>query len=343
MIYGASTHAGKKILNHALTLNYKPVLAGSQGQELVEISFQTGLPCKVFTMKETKKIQLFLENISVLILCQTLSSREHKRLLKACLLSGVHYIDRSHDIVSYQHVMDYASRYYKAGLTSVPGLHPSVILSDFVASTLKSQLHDAQSLSLACSESFTSLHSMVNSLQRGGRVLVDSKLRKPDSSEETLLVPFNGTDTLTVTSAQADLLAAWQATRIPHVSFYRKADEKEVRLRKHFQKIRWLLHFPLFKKWVYSQENFLIRHFRIKAFYPKKYTVWGKATNPNGKSLSLRIEIVQDYDLALDVCFKVLEKLLNGELRAGLLTSSQILGSEYWQSSENLTMILPPN
>lgn len=340
MIYGASTLIGKKILNQALTLGYQPVLAGRQGQELVELSFQTGTRCCVFTPNETKKIQFFLKDISLLLLCDTLSAREHKRILKACLLKGIHYVDISNDVFSYEHVQSFASRFQAAGLSAIPGLHPSVILSDFVASSLKSHLHDANSLSLACSESFTSLLSLVNSLQRGGRVLRNSKLCSPDAVAETILVPFNGTDTLTVASAQADILAAWQSTRIPNIVFYRRADEKEVRLRKHFQMVRWLLHLPLLKSWLRTQDNFLIRHFGIKPFYPKKYAVWGKATNASGKSLTLRIEIVNDFDIALDVVFKSLAKLLAGEMRAGLVTSSQILGSDYWVQSEHLTLKL---
>lgn len=338
MIYGASTITGKKILNQALNLGYKPILAGRQGQELVELSFQTGTRCCIFTPNETKKIQFFLKDISLLLLCETLHAREHKRILKSCLLKGIHYIDMSNDVFSYEHVQGFASRFQTAGLTAIPGLHPSVILSDFVASTLKSHLHDANSLALACSESFTSLISMVNSLQRGGRVLRNSKLCKPVIAAETLLVPFNGSDTLTVASAQADILSAWQSTRIPNVVFYRRADEKEVRLRKHFQMVRWFLHLPLLKSWLRSQDNFLIRHFGIKPFYPKKYAVWGKATNASGKSFTLRIEIVNDFDIALDIVFKLLAKILAGEVRAGLVTASQVLGSDYWVQSEHFTL-----
>jgi short subunit dehydrogenase-like uncharacterized protein len=338
MIYGASTHKGKKLLNHALTLSYKPILADPSGQDLVELSFQTGLPCSIFSLTETKKIQFFLKDVSCVVLCKPLHSGEHKRLLKACLLSGVHYIDISKDLFSYERVLNLNSRFQNAGLTAIPGLHPSVILSDFVASSLKSRLHDINSLTLACSESFSSLISLINNLQRGGRILHNSKLCKPNLIAETLLVPFHGQDTLTVSTAQADILTAWQSTRIPNIHFFGRTGEKEVRFRKNFQRVRWLLHFPFFRKLLASQENFLIRHFGIKPFYPEKYAVWGKARNAQGQSLSMSIEIVDDFDIALDAAFKVLEKLLAGDLRKGLLTVSQILGPSYWLESEHLNL-----
>lgn len=282
MIYGASTINGKKVLNQAIKLGYQPILAGSQGQELVELSFQTGSQCLIFSPSETKTIRYFLENISLVVLCETLNRREHRRFLEACLMSGVHYLDMSDDIFSFQDVLDFGARFQTASLTAMPGLHPSVILSDFVAASLKSKLHDARQLTLACSEAFTSLLSIVDSLQRGPLALQNGKLTRPDALPDTLLIPFNGSNTLTLGIAQADILAAWHATRIPDIAFYRRTDEKEVRFRKSFQKMRTLLHIPLFKKCLRSQENFLIRHFGIKPFHPKKYAVWGRASNASG-------------------------------------------------------------
>lgn len=338
MIYGASTLSGKKVLSRALELAYQPVLAGPQGQELVELSFQTGLRCAIFNLDDSKKIEGFLKDIFLIVLCDSLSAKEHKRLLKACIQSRVHYIDMNNDLFSFEDVLKSAPKFQESGVTAIPGLHPSVILSDFVAASLKSHLNDANSLSLACSESFSSLMTLVNSLQQGGRVLKNAKVAKPDLAAETMLVPFSESNTLTVASAQADILAAWQSTRIPNVMYYRKAGEQEVRLRKNFNTIRWFLHFPFLKKLLRSQENFLIRHFGIKPFYSDKYAVWGKASNASGKSLTLRIEIVNDFDLALDVLFKVLGKVFEGEMRKGVLTSSQALGSDYWVQSQDLCL-----
>ncbi len=339
MIYGASTVSGKKILSQALQLGYQPILAGQHGQELLELSFQTGLRCCLFNANDPRKIQSFLESVEFVVLCDNLSRRDHLRLLKACLVTKTHYLDMSSDLFSFERLLQFASRFEAAGLSAIPGLHPSVILSDFVAASLKSNLRDANSLALACSESFNSLLSMVNSLQRGGRLLEGGKLRKSKSTAETLLVRFNGEDTLTVASEQADILAAWQSTRVPNIIFYRKADEKEVRLRKDFQNISWLLHVPILKRWLRSQDNFLIRHFGVKPFYPAKYAVWGKATNASGKSLTLRLEITHsEFDLALDVAFKLIASMLTGDLRPGVITASQALGSDYWLQSEHLTL-----
>ena len=338
MIYGAASVFGKKILSQALHLGYEPVLAGRHGQELLELSFQTGLRCCLFNVSDSKKIQIFLENIACVVLCETLNSHDHKRLIKACLATQTNYLDTSSDLFSFEKVLRFAPQFQAAGLAAIPGLHPSIILSDFVAASLKSYLTDANALALACSESFTSLLSMVNSLQRGGRILHAGRLRKPPSAAETLLVRFNGEDTLTVASEQADILAAWQATRIPNIVFYRKADEKEVRLRKAFHTVRLLLHLPFLKSWLRSQDNFLIRHFGIKPFYPSKYSVWGKATNASGKSLTLRLEIINDFDLALDVAFKLISKILTDKTRSGVITASQALGSDYWLQSEHLAL-----
>lgn len=336
MIYGASTLIGKKILNQALNFPNKPILAGPIGQDLVELSFQTGLRCSVFNLHDSKKIQFFLKDVSLLVLCESLHSREHKRLLKNCLKMKIHYIDTSKDLFSYERLSHLTQRFYELGIVALPGAHPSVILSDLVASSLKSQLHDATNLVIACSESFTSFVSLVNSLQRGTRILRRSKLVRPSKTAATMLVPFTEEATLTVSSAQADMLVAWHSTRIPNIEFYRKSGEKEVRLRRYFYTIRWLLHLPFFKKLLRSQENYLIKHFGLKPFYPEKYSVWGRASNEAGKSSTLCISTVNDFDLSLEVIFKAIDKIMTHQVQKGFFTPSQILGSQYWADSENL-------
>lgn len=338
MIYGATSVAGKKILHEALRLGYQPILGGRNGQELVELSFQTGRPCCIFTAKDSKQVQTFLKDIQVLIFCDELGSREHKRLLKACIHSQTHYIDLSNDLFSYNCVLRYAAKFEAAGLTAIPGLHSSVILADFVAATLKSHLTDASALTLACSESFTSIYSMVNRLQKGSRVLEQGKLRRPQAALETLLVPFDGSDTLTVAAARADILAAWQATRIPNISFFCKAGEKEIRLSQILHFFGFLLHVPFLKKWLSSQNNFFIRQFGVKPFHPNRYAVWGRCTNHRGKLLTIRMETTDEFDLALDVIFKMLASLLEGPIRHGVVTSSQILDSTYWLQSEHMNL-----
>lgn len=338
MIYGATAFSGKKLLTEALRLGQRPILASGQGQELCDLAMQTQLPCRILPLTEPDTVLRYLRDIKVVVLCEDLEKAEHIQLLKACLKLQVHYFDTTNDLFSFERVQSFAEKFQIAGLSLLPGLHPTVILSDFVAATLKSQLKDANTLQLACSESFTSVSSLIGSLLSGGRVLQGGKLKRPLRAADSVLIPFNGGQSLTVSVPQADLLSAWVSTRIPNVTVYRKSGTKELRFLKIFRFFRWILHFPIVKRWLKKQENFILRHFSIKPFYPERYSVWGRASNYKGRSTTIRLEVVTDFDVTLDVTFRLLNVLFAGELVSGLLTPSQVFGSDYWLESQNLAI-----
>lgn len=338
MIYGAPTISGKKLLTEALRLGHSPILASGQGQELTDLAIQTHLESRIFPLSEKEVDLRFLADVKAVILCEDLEKREHLRLLYACLDAGVHYFDTTNDLFSFERVQSFAVKFHLAGLSLAPGLHPSVILSDFVAATLKSQLTDAISLQLACSESFSSVSSLMGSIFSGGRILQDGKLKRPHRAADSVLVPFNGSQSLSVSAPHADMLSAWLSTRIPNITVFRKSGAREVRFLKIFRFFRWLLHVPLVKKWLKKQENFLLRHFAIKPFYPERYSVWGRASNFKGRSITVRIEVVEDFDVALDVTFRLLNILFSGELFSGIVTPSQVFGSDYWAESKRLAI-----
>lgn len=329
MIYGANTVSGKKLISCALNSGSYPLLAGPDGQALVDLGFKTGLETCIFSVKEAKKFLFLLKQTSIFVLCQPLSHRLHRKVLKACLKSKVHYIDLSRELYIYENAMKFSARFRKAGLNLIPALHASNILCDLTASLLKSKIHDAKSLSLFCSESFLSIQSLRYDMMRGPRVFRNSKLSKPEGNMPVDLVNFQeGKSALAVISSQAEILCAWHSTRIPNICFFRSTTEREVRFLKFFQRIRWFFWLPFLSRLLFAQKSFFLRNFNIKASYPESFAICARVQNMKGDPLYVSIQYLQEMDIGSALCLETIEKITASKLKPGLLSPSQIFSPE---------------
>lgn len=343
MIYGAETVSGKQLINEALRLGYKPYLAGSHGQDIADLSFQTMLPAHIFTLDDQLKIESLISGIDFIIVCKELKNREHNRLLKACLKIGINYCDLSADLFSYERVKKFSSLFEKKKLSLLPGFHRSVVVGDLVAAHLKRNFTNAEKLIIALSDSCSSFTAIVDVLLSGGRVIRNNKLRRPRSAAQSLLVPFKNKASLTVTSPLGTLLSSWISTRIPNIKIFRNSAAVEIRFLRLFRFFRWFLNIPFVANWLIKQESFFIKYFSIRPLYVKRLSAWGRASTKSGKSMTLAIEVNKDVDLGQILAFQAIESLKTGQIKPGIVTPSQLRDLEYWTDKERCVSLLITN
>ncbi|KAI0413973.1 hypothetical protein F5X98DRAFT_390341 [Xylaria grammica] len=128
MIYGATGYTGRLACQHANSLGLRFVLSGRSQGKLAELSRQLAAPYLVFGTDNAHAIVSALEDVKVLLNCAGPFGQTAEPLMAACIEKGVHYLDISAELSSYQLVERLDEKARGRGVMLLPGCGGSVAM-----------------------------------------------------------------------------------------------------------------------------------------------------------------------------------------------------------------------
>ncbi|KAI8951840.1 Saccharopine dehydrogenase-domain-containing protein [Xylaria longipes] len=140
MIYGATGYTGRIACQHAKSLDLQFVLGGRSQGKLAELAAQLTAPYMVFSVDNPDDIALALKDIKVLLNCAGPFGETAGPLMATCIEKGVHYLDFSAELYSYQLAGKLDEKARRSGVMLLPGCGGSVsMLGCLVLHALRSE------------------------------------------------------------------------------------------------------------------------------------------------------------------------------------------------------------
>ena len=198
MIYGANGYTGTLIAREAVRQGLRPVLGGRRRDAIEALASELGLDYRVFDLKDAQAAREAIRGICVVAHCAGPFSATSAPMLDACLAEGAHYLDITGEIDVFIAAHDRHAEAVAANIVVCPGVGFDVIPTDCLAATLKSELPDADRLTLGFDSrsglSPGTAKTSVEGLREGGKVRVDGEIRRVPLAYQSRDIDFgNGT------------------------------------------------------------------------------------------------------------------------------------------------------
>ncbi len=325
VVYGSYGYTGKLIINECRKKNLQVMLAGRNEMLLSQQSQQSGYPFTVVDSGDAAGLAKLLGPAAVVIHCGGPFRYTAKAMSEACLATKTHYTDITGEYQVFESLplLDGAAK--QAGITIIPGTGFDVVPSDCLALHLKNRLPSATHLQLAFTMSKGGLSrgtskSMTEGLGYGGMIRKDGKLTTVALGDKVMEVDFGSFKTNTLCIPWGDISTAWRSTGIPNIEVYTGATDSMISNARRSRYFNWLLRM----RWV---KDIMLKQIDQKPAGPSdekresgRSYLWGKVTDPSGKSCATTLETLSGYSLTAKTAVLIAEKILKGNFKAGYQT-----------------------
>ncbi len=149
MIYGASGYTGELIAGKCKNLGLPAILAGRNADKVRPLAEKLDLPFRIFDLNDASRIESSIKDCFAVMHCAGPFVHTAEPMARACIASGVHYLDITGEIPVFQklHSLDTDAR--AAGVTLMPGSGFDVVPTDCAAAMVFEKCPGATDLDIA--------------------------------------------------------------------------------------------------------------------------------------------------------------------------------------------------
>lgn len=334
MIYGAYGYTGRLIVEAALARGHKPVLGGRDPQRTTDLGLATGLPVRVFGLKDRNTVRRSLRGLRAVLHAAGPFSATAEPMLEGCIAEGCHYLDITGEIDVFERVFAGRDKLIAAGIAAIPGVGFDVVPTDTLAAMLHELSPTAKTLRLAFKMqggglSPGTLKTMVEGAGTGGKIRRDGVIVSVPPAYKTRRVPFPSGEAETVTIPWGDVSTAFHSTGIPNIEVYLGVSPKQLGAMRSSAPFQWLLR-PA------PVQAFLKRRIERRVAGPsrerrrKSHTeLWGEAVTEAGEVATLTMRTPEGYTLTAETSLRAVERVLDGAVAPGAYTPTKAFGASF--------------
>lgn len=341
MIYGAYGVTGKIIVQRAVKLGLKPVLAGRNPLELEKMAQEYALDWRNFDLADKGATTAALQGQQILLNCAGPFEKTAPILVEACLKSGTHYLDISNEIVVFEKLLTYDQAAKKHNIIIIPGVGYGTVATNFLAKELAEQLPGATQLEIATAS--YNAHSsagvaatILEVLRAGAAIYKDGQLTsvRLGSGGQKLAFP-DGLKSLLITPL-GDLVAAQQVTKIPNVKVYTPTNLSSFS-RRLLPLVQLFLKNKLLRNFI--AQRLAKMEFKSKPVEPAKHSYsWAKVTDAQGRSLENWLIMGEGYDFTAQSSLAAIQFLLTAQTVKGVQMPAEVFPATFLTELDNVTM-----
>jgi short subunit dehydrogenase-like uncharacterized protein len=209
LVYGSYGYTGRLIVEEAIDRGLEPVLAGRDTSQLEAQSAELGLDYSAFGLDHPVIIEKRLSDVECVLNCAGPFVHTYEPMVEACLTTGTHYLDITGEMEVFERIAARDEQAEEVGVTLLPGVGFDVVPSDCLASHLRSALSDGTHLALGFdslgSPTVGTALSMVESLDEGGAVRENGRIRRVPQAWKTRSVDYGAGERTAVTIPWGDV------------------------------------------------------------------------------------------------------------------------------------------
>lgn len=227
VIYGATGYTGRIACQHAKSLDLPFVISGKSPHKLASLAAQLDVPYRVLSIDDFRvNTDSTLEGVKVLLNCAGPFAETAEPLMEACIQKGVHYLDVSAELSTYQLAEGLDKKAAGSGTMLLPGCGGSVAMLGCLAlhalRKVEEQKREVSSIDVAL--------RVAGPMSRGSAITARDRLSPeclqrrqneliPQDADITQQFDFaNGEGGIScIPVTLPDLVTIWKATEVPNV------------------------------------------------------------------------------------------------------------------------------
>lgn len=313
MIYGATGYTGRLASQYSKSVGINPVVAGRSDGSVKQLASLLGVSYRTFGVDDRQAVDSCLRGIRVLLNCAGPFARTAEPLMDACIRCGVHYLDISAELISYQLADQKNDEAGAANVMLLPGCGGSVAMLGCLAGHAVKSVKKVTSIDIALFVAGTmSRGSAVSAaqsvtaecLQRRNGHLIKQNV------QDTVEFDFDDGKGLVKCSPVTlpDLLTIWKSTNSPNIkAFFHVSGDA----------------FPTGEL----------------AALPDGPTMEQRKESPYHAAVAVKaddgtikrtvLHTANGYDFTSVACIKAAKRVLDGEAKGGFQTPAITFGSDF--------------
>lgn len=222
LIYGATGYTGSMVARHARATGLDIVIGGRDALALASLAHELDVPYRVFQVEGDDAARA-LTGVDAVLNCAGPFARTAEALMRACIATGVHYLDITAEIDVYRLAERLGPQAAAAGVMLLPGVGWDVVPTDCLALRLARQVEAPRSLRIALqvagSMSRGSAASAAGIVAAGLMARVDGVLvQTPEAPGRAF--DFGQGPVECMPLSFGDLVTAWHSTSIGDIAMF---------------------------------------------------------------------------------------------------------------------------
>lgn len=323
MIYGAAGYTGRMASANASALGLDFVIAGRPQDEprLAVLAADLGVSYRLFAVDDAPAAGAALAGIAALLNCAGPFMRTAEPLMRACIATGVHYLDIAAELDSYTLAETLDDEAKAAGVMLLPGSGGSVAMLGSLAGHAARRVAVPVKLSIA-------LH-VAGGFSRGSAVSATENLTTQTlhrvagalvarSPEEVRDFDFGNGPATSFPVTLPDLITIWRATGIPDIETFVHVTDGA---------------FPEGDLAAMPDGPTLEQREH------NRYHAAVEVTGQDGKVVRSVLDTVNGYTFTTIAAAEAARRVLGGEARAGFQTPAGLFGDGFAETIADTTII----
>jgi short subunit dehydrogenase-like uncharacterized protein len=335
IIYGSYGYTGKLIVEHAVQVGLKPILAGRDEKQLWAQAERYNLEYRAFSLEETSKLDSALRQVDAVLHCAGPFVHTYRQMAEACLRTKRHYVDISGEIVGFESLAGMDAKAKDAGIMLLPGGGFDVVPSDCLAAYLKQRLPSASQLRLfihgiGAGASRGTAKSAVENMQRGGMIRRDGRLVQVPPAWSVREQDFGRGPRKVVSIGWGDVSTAYYSTGIPNIETYFAFPKSYINVLKSMRVVGPVLYNRPVKNFL----KFLIDTFTEPGPGEERRRkgssiLVGEVVDRQGGRVVSKLISPEGYTCTALTTVEIMKRILNGEHKTGFCTPSLAYGADF--------------
>lgn len=339
LLYGANGYTGRLIASFATQYQLVPILAGRSREPLEVLAKELNLFYRIISLDDEKALLDALKEVKLVLHAAGPFQYTARQMAEACLKTGTHYLDINGDIAVFEMLKKYNRLAIEAGVMIMPGVGFDVVPTDCIALQLKNKLPDAVKLELAFATLGGSLShgtaiTMASKMGEGGAIRKNGKIVKVELGARSMTINFfrgkgkTETPVFVMNIPWGDISTAYFTTGIPNIETFVGVSKKMYYILKAQVLYNWLLRTTFIRKKIKNRINALPSGPSDEQRAKATGMVWGRATNPTGKTVTAMLCGPEGYTITAHASLLIIQKVLNQNFKPGYQTPAGVYGAD---------------
>lgn len=333
LLYGATGFTGRLILESALALGLRPVLAGRNPDKLAALAAPHGLPWRAASLADATQLDAALAGMRVVLHAAGPFSQTAAPMAAACLRAGAHYLDVTGEIPVIEAL---ASRHAEArarGVMLMPGAGFDVVPSDCLAAHVAARRPGALTLALGVAGLAHATRGSASTLAEHAGVPVNVRRRGAivPVAPGTLRRRFDFGDgpRECCNVSWGDVAAAYYTTGIPDIAVYFEATPGVEAMLLASRTLGWMLRSAPWQAWLKAHTVLLPEGPSAAERAARDMVIVAEARDASGRAARARLRTPEAYTFTGQVAPAIARRVLRGDCEPGFQTPGRVYGPDF--------------
>jgi saccharopine dehydrogenase (NAD+, L-lysine-forming) len=345
MLYGAYGYTGQLVLERALELGERPILAGRDAARVEALAAAHGLAHRVVSLDDPSALREALVDIDVVAHCAGPFAATAEPMADACIASGADYLDISGEIIALEALFARDAAARAAGVTLVPGAGFDVVPSDCLAAQVAARLPGATRLELAFESGGGVSRGTARAAIEGSTSMslcrVDGALVDAPRERRVQQVELGGRAARGTAVSWGDVSTAWRSTGIPDITVYVVVPRAVAEAARALSTVAGV---PLLGVATRRALTAATRWLPNPSPERREQTgsrLWARVTADDGRSVVGEMTTPNSYSLTADAVVAAVQRLASGDVPSGVHPPSRAFGLTFAEQLAGVTVDLP--